>query len=136
MDSDIAAHNCPPFAIVMLDVNDLKKVNDLHGHQAGDRYLRDACKIICDIFKHSPIFRVGGDEFVVIAQGQDYDRIDDQITTVEHHNETALHSCGIVIACGMAKFENDTGVSPVFQRADLKMYNNKTMLKSVKQMGK
>ena len=136
MDSDIAAHTCPPFAIVMLDVNDLKKVNDLHGHQAGDRYLRDACKIICDIFKHSPIFRVGGDEFVVIAQGQDYDRIDDQITTVEHHNETALHSCGIVIACGMAKFENDTGVSPVFQRADLKMYNNKTMLKSVKQMGK
>ena len=71
INAQIAQQRGPEFAIVILDVNDLKKVNDNDGHKAGDQYLRNACKIICDIFKHSPVFRIGGDEFAVIAQGSD-----------------------------------------------------------------
>ena len=58
----IEKRQAPPFAIAVMDVNDLKRVNDTDGHQAGDDYLRSACKIICEAFEHSPVFRVGGDQ--------------------------------------------------------------------------
>ena len=129
MDRQIAGRRQPPFAVVMLDVNDLKKVNDTAGHYAGDQYLREACKTVCDIFKHSPVFRVGGDEFAVIAQGSDYACIEELLGKVAEHNRRACQTGGAVIACGMAKFEDDPGVAPVFERADQRMYENKNLLK-------
>jgi diguanylate cyclase (GGDEF)-like protein len=130
MDRRIANHRQPPFAMMMLDVNDLKKINDTAGHQAGDRYLRDACKIICDIFKHSPVYRIGGDEFAVIAQGSDYAFIEDRFEKVSAHNAEALQNGGILIACGMARFEDDKRVADVLERADRNMYENKNALKA------
>ena len=130
LNAQIAEHGAPEFAIVILDVNDLKKVNDTAGHNAGDQYIRDACKIVCETFKHSPVFRVGGDEFAVIAQGRDYACIDDLTRRVHDHNAEALRNGGIVIACGMAKRENEDSVAPVFERADQNMYENKSALKA------
>ncbi len=49
------------------------------------------------------------------------------------HNEDAARNGGIVIACGMAVYENDTCVAPVFERADQKMYDDKARLKDLKQ---
>ena len=118
------------FAIVILDVNDLKRVNDLDGHQAGDQYLKDACRAVCKTFKHSPVFRVGGDEFAVIAQGEDYSCMDELMRQMKDRNEEALRTGGIVIACGMARRENDPAVAPVFERADQQMYENKSDLKN------
>ena len=129
MDRQIADRRQSPFAIVMLDVNDLKKVNDTAGHQAGDLYLTNACRVICDIFKQSPVYRVGGDEFAVIAQGNDYARINTLLGELWDHNTEALKSGGVVIACGMARFENDSCVAAVFERADHDMYENKNTLK-------
>ena len=130
MDRQIANQIQTPFAIVMFDVNDLKKVNDTSGHQVGDQYLRGACRIICDIFKHSPVFRVGGDEFAVITQGQDYEQIDYLIGRVNEHNEQARRTGGIIVACGMAKYEDEQCVAQVFERADHNMYENKNGLKN------
>ena len=135
IDHQIEKHRQSPFAIVIFDVNDLKKVNDTYGHQAGDQYICDACKIICDAFKHSPVFRVGGDEFAVIAEGNDYTHIEELAKRVDNHNEKASQSGGVVIACGMARFNNDTCVASVFERADQNMYKNKNALKE-KQNGK
>ena len=132
LNQQIQEEPAPEFAIVILDVNDLKKVNDTEGHNAGDRYLQDACGIVCEIFKHSPVFRVGGDEFAVIAQGNDYVSIDELIAKVERHNKDAIVNGGIVIACGMARHEGETKVSPVFERADQNMYDNKCELKARK----
>ena len=131
----IAEHTSPDFAIVILDVNDLKKVNDNEGHQAGDLYLQAACRIVCKIFKQSPVFRVGGDEFAVITQGDDYDSIKDRIAQMREHNEEALQTGGIVIACGMARYDNDSDVGSVYERADQLMYENKDFLKSKKTEG-
>lgn len=131
MDRLIAAQRQGPFAVVIFDVNDLKKVNDMSGHQAGDRYLCGAAEIICDIFKHSPVFRVGGDEFAVISQAKDYSNIDELIDQVSEHNINALKNGGIVIACGMSKYDyDDDCVANVFERADHEMYRNKTQLKT------
>ena len=113
-------------------MNDLKKVNDTEGHQAGDQHIRDACMIICDIFKHSPVFRIGGDEFTVISQGKDYARIDKLLDEMRDHNAEAARTGGIVIACGMAKFNNDACVAEVLSRADHAMYENKAKLKAGK----
>ncbi|MBO4800154.1 MAG: diguanylate cyclase, partial [Lachnospiraceae bacterium] len=54
LDQMIIEKEDPKFAVIILDINDLKKINDTEGHQAGDQYIRDACKIICTTFKHSP----------------------------------------------------------------------------------
>lgn len=132
MDHLIAEHNQPAFAISIFDVNELKRINDTEGHQAGDQYLRDACKVICEIFDHSPVYRVGGDEFVVISQGPDYDRLDELLAKVKEHNEEASKNGGIVIACGVAKYEQDESVALVFERADRNMYENKNYWKSIK----
>jgi diguanylate cyclase (GGDEF)-like protein len=132
MDRMIAAQRQEPFAIVIFDVNDLKKVNDTAGHQAGDKYLCSATKIICDIFKHSPVFRVGGDEFAVIAQGKDFSHIEELVGKMRDHNMGASRSGGVVIACGMSIFDNDECVANVFERADHEMYENKNQLKTEK----
>jgi diguanylate cyclase (GGDEF) domain len=130
LNAQIEIDRAPEFSIVILDVNDLKKVNDNEGHKAGDQYLRDACKIICTTFKRSLVFRVGGDEFCVLSQGDDYARIDELIEQMNKHNEEAIENGGIVIALGMARYDRDSKVAPVYERADHIMYENKSNLKA------
>ncbi len=130
LDSRIDNGTILPFAIVVLDINGLKEVNDTKGHQAGDLYLQQGCSMICGIFQHSPVFRVGGDEFVVIAQGKDYEEIDALMAQLAERNEAHQASGKVVVAGGMARYENNTSVSAVFEKADGRMYENKKKLKS------
>ena len=130
LNAQIEEQRAPEFAIVILDVNDLKKVNDTEGHKAGDQYIRDACRIICETFKRSPVFRVGGDEFAVIAQGNDYAHIDALMDRVREQNAGAQRGGSVVIACGMARCEGDPSVAAVFERADQNMYEDKSRLKA------
>ena len=129
IDYQIGTRLAPGFAVTVLDVNDLKRVNDTEGHAAGDQVIRDACRVICDTFKHSPVFRIGGDEFAVISQGSDYDHIDELIGMIETYNEEALRNGGHALACGMSKFDDDDSAEAVFERADHAMYANKAKLK-------
>lgn len=129
LNRQITEHRQLSFAIVIFDVNDLKKVNDNVGHQAGDEILRSACKTISGIFGRTSVFRVGGDEFVAIIQGDNFEMLDDMIRKLEDHNTKASITGGVVIACGMAKFENDSCVASIFDRADRNMYLNKVKLK-------
>ena len=92
--------------------------------------LQDACRVICDIFKHSPVFRIGGDEFVAIAQGEDYAHLEERLAEMRDHNARSLQDGGAVIACGMACFRGETCVATVFDRADRNMYEDKNRLKS------
>ncbi len=123
----------PEFAIVVFDLNGLKYINDTYGHQAGDQFIKDGCAIICSIFKHSPVYRVGGDEFAVIVQGLDYDNIEALMSQVHDINVKNNEEGKVVIAAGMARFSsNDRRVATVFERADARMYENKKMLKGIK----
>ena len=56
-----------------MDVNNLKMINDTYGHEAGDSYIIGVCRVLCDVYSHSPVFRIGGDEFAVILKGRDYE---------------------------------------------------------------
>ena len=94
-------------------MNGLKDVNDNFGHQTGDEFIRAGCKIICTVFAHSPVYRVGGDEFVVIAQ-------------VNVRNKKKKE---VTIAVGVSKFDGQSEMSEIFDDADAKMYLNKKRMK-------
>ncbi len=117
------------FAVVVFDINNLKDMNDRFGHSAGDELIRESCNIICRIFTHSPVFRIGGDEFVTIARGTDYDRIDYLMEKLEKSNAENLIKKGPVVAGGMSRYQGDKNVEEVFKRADAAMYENKRKLK-------
>ncbi|MBQ6386492.1 MAG: EAL domain-containing protein [Lachnospiraceae bacterium] len=120
------------FAVAVCDINGLKHVNDTCGHQAGDEFIRKACMEICDIFKHSPVFRIGGDEFAAILRGQDYQNRAALIERLALENARSLGEGGVIVACGMSEYRMgaDADFGAVFDRADAAMYENKTMLKS------
>jgi len=118
------------FAVASCDVNGLKKVNDTLGHQAGDELLRSACKQICDAFAHSPVFRIGGDEFTVILDGKDYNNRTDLLTAFKQLAEQNLKEKKAVVSVGMSDYipGRDMTVQDVFARADTNMYEHKKHL--------
>ena len=125
------------FGVVFFDLNNLKVMNDTYGHEAGDRYIKGACRLICTTYKHSPVYRIGGDEFVAILRGSDllngsklikrfYDRMEIVNRDAENPSEK------VSVAAGMAVFKEgeDADFQSVFKRADENMYMNKKAIKS------
>ena len=121
-----------PFALVICDANDLKKINDSRGHAEGDKYIQASARLLCDIFDHSLVFRIGGDEFVVFLRGNDYltrQELMEELRCRVKENKR-LHS-GPVLAAGMADYlpNTDHSVEEIFNRADKEMYEDKRKLK-------
>jgi diguanylate cyclase (GGDEF)-like protein len=124
------------FAIVMMDCNDLKGINDRLGHDKGDIYLRTGCMFVCKIFAHSPVFRLGGDEFAAILQKDDYLRRDELMERfhirAEEVNAQAENPWeNVRIAIGMAVYDpaQDKDADSVLRRADELMYEDKRRTK-------
>ena len=124
------------FAISVFDCDNLKKINDQDGHDKGDIYIKTASQLICRIFQHSPVFRVGGDEFAVILQNEDYQNRE---ALAEKFEETRIKLCAAArnrweephVAMGVAVYdpELDGTVDDTVRRADKKMYENKRLRK-------
>ena len=126
------------FGIVMCDINDLKLMNDTRGHSFGDEAIQRTGRMICGTFRKSPVFRIGGDEFVVIAEGEETDQL--QELTERLKEESAANKrtrSGPVVAIGMAVFDPDTdhNVDDVYKRADGAMYEHKKVLKAARSRG-
>ena len=131
MDEDIAGRRSKEFAIAVLDINGLKNINDTRGHRVGDEYIKSCCRIICTTFKHSPVFRIGGDEFAVILTGDDYENrqiLSDSFKSIMQSNAQRELA---TLAIGIAAYDRnmDTSVATVFERADNAMYENKKIYK-------
>jgi diguanylate cyclase (GGDEF)-like protein len=132
IDEQIAAGKEAEFGVVMADLNDLKEVNDRFGHACGDETLILTSKVLCDIYDQSSVFRVGGDEFVVIMRGKDYENREKLRKLVEPYEaprdlnrEKPWEQ--VSIACGFATFDPERDISylDVFHRADADMYSVK-----------
>lgn len=126
------------FAICECDLNNLKIINDTFGHDSGDTYIINCCKAICDIFKHSPVYRTGGDEFVAILQSDDYDNLEQIKKVVQELAISEITKESTLIeknsfAAGFAVFDSakDKSFNDVMKRADVEMYHHKKMLKSL-----
>ncbi len=120
------------FALLACDLNGLKYINDTYGHGAGDEFICQAARMICDMYPNSPVFRIGGDEFVTLLQGEDYDRRSELLERFHRKSEENIRSGGAVVAAGMAELESgDAKLEDVFNRADRRMYEQKKYLKSL-----
>ncbi len=124
------------FGVAVLDINNLKELNDTHGHVLGNELIIAATKIICAMFKRSPVFRIGGDEFCAILQNQDLEDKNALLASFDYICATAYVTKDNVrypvsIAKGFSEFdpEKDTCFADVFMRADNEMYKNKRDMK-------
>ena len=133
METKITDGELNEFAVIVCDVNGLKRVNDTLGHKAGDEYIRSASDLLCSYYKHSPVYRIGGDEFVVLLTGHDYELRQELLRDINKIIEENLKEGKVVASLGMAEFdgENDTSFHEVFMRADSLMYERKMQLKSM-----
>ncbi len=137
IDADLADGNTR-FGIAMIDLNILKSINDSYGHERGNTAIVTLSRLICDIFAHSPVFRIGGDEFAVILRNNDYNNIES--LTAEFDGRIAELSADtsrepwerISAALGYALYrEGDTCADDVFKRADYNMYERKKSMKHI-----
>lgn len=125
------------FAIVMVDINRLKHINDDYGHRSGDVYIKGCCHMVCETFKHSPVFRVGGDEFVAVLMGTDYENRMALVSQLKSDFKKTYEQEGVSpwlrysAAVGMAENASvDSTAEFVFRRADEEMYKDKDRFKS------
>ena len=127
------------FAIGIFDCDRLKEINDAHGHQNGNVYLKSATSVICQVFHQSPVFRVGGDEFAVILMNEDYRKREELMCLFEKQCADIRNVCDnewekVSVSLGIADYnpETDEYVGVVIERADENMYKNKRNRKSMK----
>ena len=122
-NSQIANEPEIKFGVVVFDINDLKTINDTKGHDAGDRYIRNACKQITKHFKKSKVYRIGGDEFTAIIQGDDYVFREDLLDQFKQNQN--------IMSAGMSIFtDEDKCFQDVFNKADTNMYQSKRKTKN------
>lgn len=131
IDQEIKDGCIESLAVSVCDLNGLKEVNDTMGHTVGDEYIRQACCIICDVFSHSPVYRVGGDEFAIILRGRDFDNRTALVDKIHANNYKNCMAGGPIIAIGLAEYdpETDKSLDTIFKRADEAMYQDKKSLK-------
>ncbi len=127
------------FGMVMIDLNNLKVINDTYGHAKGDIAIKKLSKTICGVYSHSPVFRVGGDEFVVILKNDDYHNMDALAERFREELAAFSEDRGaapwerISAAIGYAFYDKalDRNVNSVLARADKEMYLCKDAMKAL-----
>lgn len=135
---DMIHEGSAKFAVVVMDISGLKNVNDEYGHSVGDNLIICAARFICSVFAHSPVYRIGGDEFVAILENTDFEN---RRTLIEAFHEGAkclnIYSdeaaIPVTIAIGMAKYkhEKEMRYADVFKLADRRMYEHKKQQKAL-----
>ena len=125
------------YSIVSMDLNNLKEVNDTKGHQAGDRYIISAARIIKKAFgKEGICYRIGGDEFSVIIKKPESGAITSNLIPKLEEGIRVFNSNNpsepVTIAVGFESKtpDSDRSYNDILHSADEKMYENKRMLKS------
>lgn len=120
------------FAVGIFDCDCLKSINDKHGHDKGDIYLQSASRLICRIFQHSPVFRIGGDEFAAILLNDDYrnradlvDRFEKEVLRINGEKTNPWEQVHVSMGIAVYDPEEDLCVNDTIRRADKKMYVNK-----------
>ena len=119
--------------MIVFDLNNMKQVNDTFGHVAGDKYIKSGCDLISEFFKNSLVFRVGGDEFIVIPEGQDFANRNEILASFNNRIIKNTADGSIVIAFGVAEYipGKDKTCQQIVERADQLMYEQKELLKKL-----
>ena len=111
-----------PYGIVFLDLNGLKKVNDSKGHVAGDAFLTNAADVLKDIYKGQEIYRIGGDEFVVLATGITHEEFDEKVQLLKRQSNEYEQETFSIGTCFTGV---DSDIAKEMRMADERMYLDK-----------
>lgn len=127
------------FAVIVADINNLKKTNDTYGHDIGNKLIVHSARILTDICKTSSVYRIGGDAFVVILKGKDLERHRTRIEKMEiafsaDYITVNDETVPVSIARGISVFDPaiDRVYTDVFAKADHAMYMNKEDMKAAR----
>lgn len=121
--------------LVFIDLNDLKKTNDIQGHEAGDKLIKDAVNFFKSNFRKEDIpVRIGGDEFIIICRNHKNDP-NFAKNLSQKVDERRKEKSPVSFAFGVAVFDNkqDKNLNDTQKRADALMYKNKQEIKSKNQ---
>ena len=107
--------------LVFLDINGLKKVNDQQGHIAGDILIKRAANTLVSVFNKGDIYRVGGDEFVVILRDIEEKQVLKYINDLHHKAKDN----NVSFAIGYAMSDRSKDIETILKEADFNMYKDK-----------
>ncbi len=111
-----------PIGVVFADLNGLKRVNDKYGHNSGDTLLKNAAKVLEEVFDTDEIFRAGGDEFTIIVTGITEEELSRRVEAVREASQKYEHVC---FAIGQCYEDKRTNVRQALRIADERMYEDK-----------
>ncbi len=116
------------FSLIMFDIDHFKKVNDTFGHDTGDKVLVSLTKLVSGRIRETDaLFRIGGEEFIVILAGTNIDNAKNLahhlLSTVNQFNID--HMKGVTISIGVASFEENDTIECLVKKADSAMYESK-----------
>ena len=118
IDAMIRENEIPDqYGVIMADLNGLKQTNDQEGHGAGDRLLKGAAALLSRVFKDAEIYRAGGDEFFIIAEGVPEEEL--------HARLDRLRGEDISFALGMYYDSGEHDIHRAMRIADERMYKDK-----------
>lgn len=125
------------FGMGMIDLNFLKYINDNFGHEKGDEALKRLTKIACEVFAHSPVFRIGGDEFALILRNQDlknHEALEEAFKSrvMDHLAEEPWKNVSAAIGIAVYDPNRDQTADDVLKRADQLMYSMKKNMKAAR----
>ena len=132
LDKELESDKHRKFAIAIFDVNGLREINDNYGLNAGDVYIRDACTMIKRVFGDENVYRIGGDEFVVLLTDQVYEDRDELMKRFAHLQSENRVKGLVTVASGISDYQqlSDNRVQDVFERADKQMFSSKRFYKN------
>ena len=128
-------------AVVLMDINGLKHVNDNQGHAKGDALIKVCADLVVKIFGDiGDCYRIGGDEFLVVMTYVNATEIQNRILRIKRaqEKESEKRSFTVSMAIGLAAYRVnlDSNVEDTFQRADKQMYIDKRAMKEQQQRNK
>lgn len=134
LDKFIEEGKINEYAVILMDLNNIKATNDTYGHRYGCHLIVRCGHMLPQYFKSSRLFHIGGDEFVAIVYGEDYQHLDEILKIYEEKLTYSLiefegRELIFSLAHGVAKYESGLKYKNVLQKADNAMYLNKKEIK-------
>lgn len=120
-----------PIGVIVFDVDGLKTINDKFGHESGDKAIISVAEVAKSIFPRESIFRIGGDEFVVVIQNENgIESIEAQAKKLADgfssiNDEESPYPINASVGFAVYEVDKDEAYKDIFNRADSNMYEAK-----------
>lgn len=121
-DIETYSKSTESIGVIYVDINGLKRVNDLYGHQSGDRILTQSANLLKESFPHGLIYRIGGDEFIIFQPRITKSELEQYIKQAKRN---FLSFADFHAAMGWIWTEDGSDLEHCISLADNKMYKDK-----------